>query len=111
MKVTVTVGKLATLTTDALAIGFLEGDTTLNGLKQEADAVSGGLIAKVLATGDFKGKANQVLVIHTPDCAIKRFALVGLGKPAEMGLEKMRNGGGKGATTLRDLGVKSFAVL
>jgi leucyl aminopeptidase len=111
MKVNVTIGKLADLAAEALAIGFLEGDTELSGLKGEANTASGGMLAKVLASGDFKGKANQVLVIHTPDQKIKRFALVGLGKPAEASLEKMRNGAGKSATALRDLGVKSMTML
>ncbi|MDB5099132.1 MAG: leucyl aminopeptidase [Cyanobacteria bacterium RYN_339] len=111
MNVQVTAGKLADLKTEALALGFLEGDMELAGPKAEADEISGGLIAKVLASGDFKGKANQVLVLHTPDKAIKRFALVGLGKAADLSLDKMRNGGGKGTSSLRDLGVKDVAVL
>jgi leucyl aminopeptidase len=111
MNVNVTSGKLADLQTEALALGFLEGDLELNGPKAEANEASGGLLAKVLASGDFKGKANQVLVVHTPDRAIKRFALVGLGKAADVTLDKMRNGGGKGASTLRDLGVKHLTIL
>ena len=110
MNVHVTAGKLADLKTEALALGFLEGDFELTGPKLEADQISGGLIAKVLASGDFKGKPNQTLVLYAADAPFKRLVLVGLGKDGELTLEKIRNAGGKASTTVRELGVKSIAV-
>ena len=110
MNIQVKAGNLADITTEALVVGLFEGDGSLAGVAKEADERSGGLVSGVLKAGDFKGKANQTLVLYTPNAGFKRLVLVGLGKQGDVTLEKLRNAGGKGATTVRELGVKAFTV-
>src|SRR5205085_2310980 len=109
MKVNVKAGKLADLGTEALALGLFEG-AALTELAAEADQATGGLLATVLKGGDFRGKANQTLVLYTPNAGFKRLVLIGLGKEGELTLEKVRNAAGKASTTIRDLGVKSYTL-
>jgi leucyl aminopeptidase len=103
-------GKLADINTDALIVGLFEGKTELAGALEEVDAAAGGALKGVLASGDFKGKPNQTLVLYAPGTAFKRVVLVGLGKDGELTLEKIRCAGGKAATTARDLGAKHITV-
>jgi leucyl aminopeptidase len=110
MNIQVKAGQLAGVSADALVLALFEETTALAGVAQEADAAAKGAIAHVLQAGDFKGKPNQTLVLYAPDAAFKRVVLVGLGKPGELTLEKLRNAGGKGATAARDLGAKQLAV-
>jgi leucyl aminopeptidase len=110
MNVQVKAGNLADLSTEALVVGLFEGQTTLDGTAKGVDEAAGGLVSGVLQAGDFKAKPNQTLVLYTPNAGFKRLVLVGLGKDGELTLERLRCAGGKAATTVRDLGVKSFAV-
>jgi leucyl aminopeptidase len=101
-------GKLAALQTEALVVGLFEGKTELSGALQEVDAAAGGALAGVLASGDFKGKPTQTVVLYAPSTGFKRLVLVGLGKPGELTLDKLRCAAGKAATTARDLGAKQL---
>ncbi|MFP5502657.1 MAG: leucyl aminopeptidase [Candidatus Sericytochromatia bacterium] len=110
MQAHVKAGKLADLATEALVVGLFENTQSLQGVAQEADAATGGLIAAVLKAGDFKGKANQTLVLFAPGASFKRVVLVGLGKPDGQTLEKVRQAAGKGTTAAREAGAKQVAV-
>ncbi|MEB3330455.1 MAG: leucyl aminopeptidase [Candidatus Sericytochromatia bacterium] len=110
MNVSALVCAPADLQADGLVLGIFEGESAPAGIGAELDGALGGLLSGVLAGGDFKAKANQSLVLHAPQAKIKRLALVGLGKPGELTLEGVRQAAGKGATTLRELGVKVITV-
>ncbi|MEB3197315.1 MAG: leucyl aminopeptidase [Candidatus Sericytochromatia bacterium] len=98
------------LQAEGLVVGLYEGETQLTDTAQAIDARVGGLLAAVLAAGDFKGKANQTVLLHSPSTPIKRVVLVGLGKSGDATLETIRQAAGKGVTTLRDVNVKSVTL-
>jgi hypothetical protein len=58
MNAQVKTGPLADLAAEALVVGVYEGETQPTGLAAELDGLVGGLIAAVIASGDFKGKAK-----------------------------------------------------
>ncbi|MEB3221564.1 MAG: leucyl aminopeptidase [Candidatus Sericytochromatia bacterium] len=100
----------AELQADGLVIGVFEGESAPAGAAAALDEKLSGLIGAVLASGDFRAKANQCLVLHAPHASVKRVAIVGLGKPGDLTLEGVRQAAGKGASSLRDLGVKTITV-
>ncbi|HEY9854343.1 MAG TPA: leucyl aminopeptidase [Stenomitos sp.] len=111
MKLTVKAGAPASEKGELIALGLFEG----SGLAGEAAAVDkalGGLISDVLKAGDFTGKLNQTMVFPAGGkLGAKRVLLVGLGKNEELTLDKIRQAAGKTLTTVRDMGVKSFATM
>jgi leucyl aminopeptidase len=76
----------------------------------ELDAKTGGLIEKVFATGEFKAKLNRTILLHTDGVSAGRLVLVGLGKPAEITPDKLRQAGGKVFHYLRGIGFKDAAL-
>jgi len=110
MKLLSQTGAPSELKTEGVVLGVYEGESVPAAPTAALDACVAGQIAAVLASGDFKAKANQTLVLHTLAHPIKRVALVGLGKAGEATLETLRQATGKGTTALRDLNVKQITV-
>ncbi|MEN8168832.1 MAG: leucyl aminopeptidase [Pseudomonadota bacterium] len=67
-----------------LILGIYDGNKLTPGATL-ADEACGGLIKKVLKSGDLKGKRGQTLMLHQPDgLACQRLLLVGCGKEKEL---------------------------
>ncbi|HEX6511979.1 MAG TPA: leucyl aminopeptidase, partial [Chloroflexota bacterium] len=84
MRYEVVTGKLAGRGTDALIIPLFEGEKPTGELR-EADALLGGLLGKVLKSGEFEPKLNKTLLLHTDG---ERVLLVGGGKRQEHDFDK-----------------------
>ena len=112
LKVTITRHEnLAKTSHELVALGIFEGEKALTNIAKKFDDNLGGLITKILRTGDFPGKLNKTsLVYPTTDTHVKRILLVGLGKKKEFSLETARNVSGKIAIQVRDLDVKTFVL-
>ncbi len=105
MEIKVKIGEPERESAEALVIGVYEGEE-LEERVVPLDRALGGRIKEILSAGDFKGKANQLHLLYTEGrIAAKRVLLVGLGKRAEISLEKVRQAAGKVACHLRDLEV------
>src|SRR4051812_12674716 len=70
--------------TDAFIVPVYEGEKASDELK-DIDAMTGGLLAKVLGSGEFEPKANKTALLHTDG---DRILLVGGGKRKEQDLDK-----------------------
>ena len=79
MQIRVSEGTAASLTTGALVVPAFK-DGRLDGAAATADRELGGAIADVIAAGEFKGKPNEVVLIHAKDLPYKRVLAVGLGE-------------------------------
>ena len=111
MNINVKVGDFRTEAVDAIVFGIIEGETSLDGAPQIADAAMSGAISELLQAGDFEGELNQTSVLYTRGAiAAPRIGLVGLGKSEAFNLEKARQAAGKIAQSIRGLGAKTFAV-
>jgi leucyl aminopeptidase len=111
MDISVRAGKIENEKTEALVLAHFEGEKGLNEDAAAVDRALKGRIKKTVGTGEFTGKANQCLVLHTwGDLPAERVLLVGLGKKKQANLEKIRQAMGAAAKHLSGLGVKGFVT-
>jgi len=104
-------GMLAETKSQAVILTLFEDGKKLSGIALEIDKKSGGLISKLMADGDFEGKASQVAVAYScGNLPSKRIALVGLGKQKEFNLEKLRAAFAKVMRHLRGMNVKEAST-
>lgn len=76
------------------------------------DQWSGGVLAAAIASGEFKGKALDLLVIHSPSGArAKRLVFVGLGTADGVTPATMRRAAAAAARKVRGKGIRAMAVV
>lgn len=75
-----------------LVLPRFEGETTLQGAAAEVDRRMQGQLARILGEGDFKGKADEALVVYPAQGVLgaERVVLVGLGRREDYTLERLR---------------------
>jgi len=72
-----------------------------------ADPAIQAAAAAVLASGEFKGGANETLLLHAPaGLAAKRLLLVGLGKQAKVTVVALRNAAGTAVRFAKPRGIR-----
>ena len=65
----------------------------------------------VLASGEFKGAANETLLLHAPaGLKAKRLLLVGLGKQARLALPNLRNAAGTAVRFSKPRGIREVTL-
>ena len=113
MDLNVKVGDFRSEAVDAIVIGAFEDEESgRNGIFQMADDALSGALGRLLNLGDFEGKHKQASILYTSGAiAAPRLALVGLGKSDEFNIQKAREAAGEITCQLRDLGVKTMAIL
>ncbi len=70
----------------------------------ELDKASGGALGRLIASGDFAGKRDELAVIYPSGPAV-RILLVGLGKPDEINRSNIRRAAAAAAKRARSIGV------
>ncbi|MBI5876782.1 MAG: leucyl aminopeptidase [Chloroflexi bacterium] len=105
-------GRIQDETTDLIVVNVFEGVLAPAGATGAVSAALNGIIADVLASGDFKGKLNSSLIFYPRGTmAAKRVLLVGLGKEGKFGLDAARQAAAHAAKKARDLGVKDYSTI
>lgn len=95
------------LQSDCLLVGVYENNQ-LSPLAAELDSLCGGIIKKMLARGDFKGKnAETLLINHLPISHIERVILVGFGEAGKLSRKSYRKALAAAAKAVKDSKVKS----
>lgn len=108
MKITVKDIKEKECVTDALILPLCEGERSPY---KEIDSLLNGLIAKVVASGEFEGKPQQITLLHTSNrIKPRRIVLLGLGKKKDVTKERLRQAGGKAVSYLCELGCKDVSL-
>lgn len=108
MKLTVKNIRETECSTDALILPLCEGERSAY---REIDSVLNGLIAKVVASGEFEGKPQQITLLHTLNrIKPRRILLLGLGKKSDVTKEKLRQAGGKAVSYLCEVGCKDISL-
>jgi leucyl aminopeptidase len=82
MQIRVSSGTASSLQTGALVVPVF-ADGKLDGAAAAADAELDGAIAEVLASGESKGKPNELVLVHAKGLKAKRVLVVGLGERAK----------------------------
>ncbi|HXP93830.1 MAG TPA: leucyl aminopeptidase [Candidatus Binatia bacterium] len=97
------------LKTGALVVPVF-ADAKLDGIAKAVDALLGGAIADVFASGEIAGKAGETALLHTKDHAFKRVFLVGLGDRPKFELKSLAKYAGTAVRYLGKRKVKSVAI-
>ncbi|MEE8474667.1 MAG: M17 family peptidase N-terminal domain-containing protein, partial [Myxococcota bacterium] len=83
-----------TTAVDLLAVPLAQNDSKKIQLPSRVaalDRAMGGRIASVFASGDFRGKTGETLLLYPEDgVRTPRVLLIGIGKPAELDAERLR---------------------
>ncbi|HEY9856719.1 MAG TPA: leucyl aminopeptidase [Stenomitos sp.] len=108
MNIQLKAGTPTALVADALVVGLFE-ETPLSAELAAIDQAAGGQVSAVLALGDFKPSLNETYTLYGAGKA-KRVILVGLGKPSELTLDKIRQAAATGAKAARELKAKRLVL-
>ncbi len=105
-------GAIQSVEADLIVVNLFEGVEKPGGATGAVDGALGGLISRVLETGDFKGeKGKTVLLYSFGRIPAPRVLIVGLGKKEDFNLDVVREVSAIAAQKARDLGVKNFATI
>jgi len=97
--------------TDVLVISGYEGENALPRTQQAVDDALGGQLQELRNTGEFSGKNQQSVLIHTRGVLpAKRILLLGLGKKVEVTLDRVRQAMGTAFKKVRQIGAESFSA-
>jgi len=113
MDIKVRTGHVEEEAADAVVVMHCAESPRLTGGAAALDTQLKGRLVALLKSGEFTGKPNQVSIVHiAPGERVhaKRVVLVGLGKPKEVSLEKLRQATATAAKAIRTVGAESFAV-
>lgn len=112
MEIKIESGDLSSWKGDGIVVNLFEGATTPAGATGAVDKALGGLVSKLIASGDVNGKLNNAAIIHTVDkLPAARVCVVGLGKQNEFTPDRVRQASANGAKALRNAGAKKIATI
>ncbi len=110
MKISVKTGKLETMRADAAVLMIVEGEK-LGPVAAWVDKALGGMVQRLLKRGDLSAKAGSICLLYPEGkIAAERLIVVGLGKRADLTLNKLRLATGKAAAAARSAGAKNIVV-
>ena len=111
MNVIVKQGKIEREPAEVLVLTHFEGDERLNDAAAAADRACNGQLHGLLTSGEFEGKLNQAVLLHTSGKApAKRVLLIGLGKKKDARVDYIRQAMGTAVKRVRQAGASSFVT-
>lgn len=113
MQLTVMQANIVEQVADCLVVNLFEGVTAPSGATSAVDAALGGAIGRLIASGDFTGKAGATALLYTDGkLATPRVLIVGLGSVEKFDLRAARSCAAAVVKALSKLnGVKTFATV
>jgi leucyl aminopeptidase len=113
MDITVTQGNIAAQTTDCIVVNLFEGVSAPGGATGAVDKALNGAISRLIAGGDFTGKAGTSALLYTADAIpAPRVLIVGLGRAEKFDLHAARKAAAGACKALSKLnGVKRAATI
>ncbi len=111
MEIRVKSGEVIKGAGEILVLSHYEGEKLSSEVALVNKRVGGG-IDEVVASGEFSGKFLKTLVFRTDHkIGFARIFLLGLGKRSEMTLDRLRQGMGRAASCVREIGLTRFSTL
>jgi leucyl aminopeptidase len=107
MQVRISTDAAASIATGALVLPVFS-DKQLDGVAHDVDALTGGALADVLASGEIAGKPNELALVHAKGSSFRRVALIGLGDRAKFTPAALAKFAG---TAVRALGKRNIDAL
>ena len=112
MEVKVITGDITSIEADAIIVNLFEGVERPGGATGAVDKVLGKAITAIIKQGEFKGKFNEISIVHTLGKIPARIvAVVGLGKESEFTLDKIRTLAAELSRSLRKLNCRRVATV
>src|SRR5258708_34373200 len=99
---------LSQVDTPLLAVALAQGSAVPASLT-DLDGAAGGVVARAITSGDFKGKRDEATLLYPSGVKPERILLVGLGKPGEVTRNSIRRAAAGAAKRARALGTKQLA--
>src|SRR6059036_2784990 len=102
---------LSQVDTPLLAVALAQGSAVPASLA-DLDRAAGGVVARAITSGDFKGKRDETTLLYSSGAKPERVLLVGVGKPGEVTRNSIRRAAAVAGKRARALGAKQlvFAV-
>src|SRR5689334_1889396 len=100
---------LAQIDTPWPASALCQGGAGVPASLAEFDRAAGGVVARALTSGDFKGKRDDTALLYPGAAKPQRVLLVGLGKAGDVTRNSIRRAAAIAAKRARSLGAKQFA--
>jgi leucyl aminopeptidase len=97
--------------TPLLALPVFQRASTLSGLPGEINSRMGGALSDAIERGDFRGRKDETLVLfpRKNEIGASRVLLVGLGKPEDYTVERLRRAVGNAIRTAERIGITSVS--
>ncbi len=112
MNIRVVTGSIVEQKVEAVVINLFEGVEHPGGATGAVDKALDGLITRLIASGEMKGKAKEVTLIHTQGkIAPERILVMGLGKEKDFKLDTVRTVAAEACQSLRQISVKKAATI
>jgi leucyl aminopeptidase len=112
VKVRVEQGDITRAAADAVVVNLFEGVTMPGGGTGAVDMALGGAISQVIAAGDLRGKAGELVTIHTLGrMPAPRVLVAGLGARDEFDIDAVRNLAANVVRALRKPGIRRIATI
>ncbi|MGB6837072.1 MAG: leucyl aminopeptidase [Dehalococcoidia bacterium] len=112
MQIKVESGDITQQPTKAIIVNLLEGLSQPAGAAAAVDRALDGAISRLIADGDLRGKYNDLTLVHTigkiPAAGV---LVVGLGKPEDLTLDRVRDVAANAARYLRRQRCRSAATV
>jgi leucyl aminopeptidase len=97
---------------EVLVLSHFDGEPGLQEQAATVDRALQGAIRDLLKSGEFQGKSNQTVLLHTQGKMFaKRVLLVGLGKKKDAKLDAVRQAMGTAVKRIRQAGARSFTTV
>lgn len=111
MRISVKEGRIEREPAEAIILSCFEDDEELQGKVKLINRKVSNKIEKITKDGEFKGKINQVSLLHTiGEIPAKRILLAGLGKKKDFNIDRVRQAIGRASTYLRRIGIKRITT-
>ncbi len=112
MDIKTTAGDISGVAADAIIVNLLEGVKHPGGATGAVDQALGGIISKLIADGEIKGKRHEMTLVHSmgrikPD----RVLVAGLGKEKELSTSRVREVTAESCRYLRKVGCRKIASI
>lgn len=112
MEIRVAAGDIAKVEAGAIIVNLFQGTEHLAGTTVRIDKALGGAISQLISQGEIKGKLREITVIHSlGKLPATRVVVVGLGKQAELTVDKIRGVVANTCRLLRQKNVESIATV
>ncbi|MCX5749527.1 MAG: leucyl aminopeptidase [Candidatus Saganbacteria bacterium] len=112
MKINIENSDLLKQKCDVLVVNVFEGVEKPSGAAAAADKALGGRISELISSKEITGKTGTVTVIHTPaGFSARHVLIVGLGKKAGFGLDRIREAAASAVRTAKKIKAKKIVTV